>query len=412
MTNLSRVLFLVLIPTWSVSVAGQLAVPAYDEQHPQEQGLAAEETPEGEHLSSAAELERRVDSLAIQGRLDDAEDLVREALQMYPDHEGLQASAAVIDFLRAVASGTELMAAPVEADPDAASANKNADSTLVATPPEAVLLERRVDTLIQRGRLDEAQKLLDRALTEFPDYRGLQASQSWLSFRKTLKTWGSRTVWTVGSLVGAFVLLTLVLHKRSPLTAASIYVFGIYVFVLPAALLIAVLGAGIAAMAKSDHLPGSYIQHVAMVVFSCFLGAVGGAIDSSVIIANRERYSIPRDGRFAYFFFKPLNGFYLAGAMYFALLAGHIAVFEGAASTPTTWTVGLLATLTGIFSENALEKLRQVSSSLFGSSEQGRTPRDTGGVLQTAAVTSDEQVPNLDAATIPEQDAYVPAAVA
>lgn len=342
--------------------------------------------------SSAAELEIRVDNLAMQGRLEEAERLVNRALEIHPNHSGLQASASTIHILRSIGADPLL---PAESELMDLEPNTAAQPPAVPpVPAEALSLERRIDGLIIQGRLDEAQKLLDRALTDFPEYEGLHASQSMLSLRRSLRTWGNRGLWFFGIFLAVFASIILALLKRRPLTAASAYVFGVYLLALPAALLIAIAGVGVAEMAKSEQLP-SYFEHAALVIFSCFLGAVGGAIDSSVILANRERHLIPGSGQFAYFFFKPLNGFYLAGAMYFALLAGNIAVFDDSAGMPTTWTVGLLATLTGIFSENAIEKLRQVSSSLFGTVEIPKrgaalsttddAPRESSAQLSTQA---------------------------
>lgn len=69
---------------------------------------------------------------------------------------------------------------------------------------------------------------------------------------------------------------------------------------------------------------------------------------------------------FAYFFYKPIHGFFLALVMYLAVVSGQLAAFPGETAVPSLSLVALLAALTGIFSDAAIQKLREISHTLFG----------------------------------------------
>ena len=313
---------------------------------------------------SASDEEKRIDQLIDSGKFVEAETLLERALEKYPDHEGLKQSQALLMIMEQLtgASGIEK------------------SSNLVKTTNE-------IDGLILRGELEEAQQHLDRALAMYPEDEGLMASQMMVSIFKAVRyAWRQLRILVVVTLsllvlaavsIVAFIVLSV---RRRPFVAAAVYTIVVYVCCLPIACVLLIIGGALSVVWK-DLSQYPVIQHTFYGLTSGFLGAVGGAINCSVTLTRRSEDPVPEVGAFSYFFFKPLNGFYLSVAMYFALLTGNIALFKGAgAELPSVWSVGLLALLTGIFSENAIEKLRQISDTAFGATRD--TVRQLAGTVR------------------------------
>lgn len=315
---------------------------------------------------SANAREAEVDSLIAAQDYQAARSLLEASLVEFPEHEGLLASNFALTMLEHMQDDVEQF-------------SSEKGTIQVPDAAEARSLEGRVDSLIWRGRFTEARILLDRALTQFPDHRGLQASQQLLGTVNFL--WKATQTIVAAFLVLLFsssAVIGALLWRRRPLKAAAVYVTVIYMLFVPLAVGLGLVAAALEA-AEKEHagaLPHT-LEHIFLIAVAAFLGAVGGAIHGSFVLSRYHPSQVPQLSIFEFFFFKPLNGFFLAAVMYLALLSGQLALFEtDAGEPPSVWSVGLLASLTGIFAESAIEKLRQISDTLFGSQRDQVPPED------------------------------------
>ena len=333
--------------------------------------------------ADASDLERRVDGFITERNFDEATALLRFALSRYPDHPGLMASAL---WLLAEApdkalegpgmpAGTDLARdGQTVGDPEAGPATaqvlaRDFAGEVKDAQARAKQLEGEVDSLIERLEFTRARSRLETALKDFPDHEGLRASATFLSVLR-VAYW--LLIWLGLVAAGMALAVALAAWSRKPFVAAGIYVIGIYLVAIPGALLLGLIG-----MFLSTEGAPEYLRQVVLVVMSCFLGALGGAIQCSFLLAATER-TLPRRAAFRYLFYKPLNGFFLAGVMYVALMSGQLVLFGGP-SVPSTWSVALLATLTGLLSDGALARLQILGNMMFAPKEpEGQRQEDNG----------------------------------
>lgn len=306
---------------------------------------------------SADSLETYIDSLIYAGDFGAAQIMLDSALAQYPLHIGLRESVGLLEILQGF-EGLDTL--------------DIYDEYLFDS--EADALEERVDGLIAMGRLETAAAELAYARVQHPKHDGLRQSQEWLEYemaqRGFLKTSDDPFLLVfIGTAVLFVLIIGLILFfiKRRPLISAGIYISCFYIFILTSIIILYVyVYESINPTEKLTTLGPKDImyQHGMLITMTCFLGALGGTIMSTVTLAKKESHPIPESGKFAFFFFKPINGFFLAGVMYVALLSGYGLVFSGTnsgnSSIPSVFSVALLALLTGMFSDDAIEKLKSI----------------------------------------------------
>lgn len=318
----------------------------------------------------AAALEREIDALIYAGEYDQASARLEAALARFPDHPGLNASRDLLEIAQMWGSEPgQQLAESLRSLPEASL--DDLEAMQAGQDPQEVELEKRVDELISSFRFAEAQDLLKKARQQFPDSEGLRQSEQLLT---GILTFRSQVRWmAIAALAGLLSLVALIAAfvRRKPLIASGIYVTAVFAICVPLALALGLAGSAIEELFAANQLPAAFKQFF-LVCLAAFLGAVGGAINSSFILSHREGHQIPKKGTFAFFFFKPVNGFFLGAVMYLALLSGNLAVFDGSRPSPNAASIGILAALTGLFAENAIAKLRQLSDTLFG----GRASRE------------------------------------
>ena len=261
-------------------------------------------------------------------------------------------------------------------------ANVNAAATEHQAAPvdgssEAAALEKRIDTLIAEGREKEADEAIKDALQRYPNHKGIEASREALELKKALTKWvGVGATWLVAGASLALIVVVAVIvglyHKGQQLLAVGVYLTAVFVLALPLGLGMFLIMYVATDLEKSPDLPG-ILKHGFRLAIASYLGAVGGALNGSIVYSHRHRHEIPAQGNgmFAYFFYKPIHGFFLALVMYLAVVSGQLAAFPGERTVPSLSLVALMAALTGIFSDAAIQKLREISHTLFGP-----TPKD------------------------------------
>ncbi|HVF60574.1 MAG TPA: hypothetical protein VNJ70_12280 [Thermoanaerobaculia bacterium] len=334
--------------------------------------------------ADASDLEQRVDALIHERRFDEATALLRLALSRYPDHPGLMASALwllaeapekALDEAGGPAGAGPAPSTPAEIDqPGAGTAGAQVLARDLAgevkdAQARAKQLESEVDSLIERLEFGRASNRLEAALKDFPDHEGLRASATLLSVLR-VAYWLLICLGVIAA--GMAIAVALAAWSGKPFVAAGVYVIGIYLVAIPGALLLGLIG-----MFLSREGAPEYLRQAVLVVMSCFLGALGGAIQCSFLLAATER-TLRKRSAFRYLFYKPLNGFFLAGVMYVALMSGQLVLFGGP-SVPSTWSVALLATLTGLLSEGALARLQRLGNMMFAPKEpEGEKEEEAG----------------------------------
>lgn len=305
---------------------------------------------------SPDEVEMMVDRIIGAGAAPYAEALLEAGLTIYPGHSGLEGS--IVLFSQRFGRAPTVDVAG-EA-PDRAVPRERVDS-----------LENAVDALLTSWQFAEALEMLDLARDSFPLHTGLAASSGYLHpFR-------------VGKIITRVIALALIvltlaallaMRQKQPLLAARIYIGSVYLAIIP----VAVLAFGLVTLEEakagggfSDQAPR--MQHTLLIGMCAVLGALGGALISSFQLSHAKQ-----DGsqQFTRFFFQPLNGLFLAVVMYLAFLSGNLALnpSSGTSAPPAIWTIAFLAVLTGMFSEPAIERLRQLSLTLFGASRDETVP--------------------------------------
>lgn len=253
-------------------------------------------------------------------------------------------------------------------------ASSSATTASGSEADEARRVEALIDSLILAGRYDEARDQLKVARERYPNHEGLGQSEAWLEWNEAFsgKFESSISSLMLSTVVGvAFVALLVLLFYalKKPFIAAGIYLTSVFLMSLPLGVAVFALMASLAELGKSVG-PPAVVRHAAAFAVAAYLGAVGGTIDASFVLSRRNEHAVPGagHGRFAFFFFKPIHGFFLASVMYLALLTGQVAVFPSGQGTVSFAAIGLLAVLTGIFSDMAIRKLREISHTMFGSS--------------------------------------------
>ena len=319
---------------------------------------------------AAAELEAEIDEAIYSGEYDRAAALLETALASFPDHPGLNASRNLLEVAKVWDGGAaEQLAESLQSLPPETSLEDLVEAVQAGQDPEEVEFEKRVDELIGSFQFAEAQNLLKKARQRFPEAEGLRKSEQILT---GILTFRSEVRWVaIAALAGLLSLVALIAAfvRRKPLIAAGIYVTAVFAICVPLAMVLGISGSAIQDAFSANQLPPAFNQFF-LVCLAAFLGAVGGAINCSFILSHREGHQIPKKGTFAFFFFKPVNGFFLGAVMYLALLSGNLAVFDGSKPQPNEASIGILAALTGLFAENAIAKLRQLSDTLFGGRER------------------------------------------
>jgi hypothetical protein len=152
---------------------------------------------------------------------------------------------------------------------------------------------------------------------------------------------------------------------------------------------------GVIAKKKVEYLWGTheFSRETLLFVIVALAGALGGMVHSiksfAWYVGNRQlRWSwVP------FYFLKPLLGAALATVLYFVLRAG---LFSPSASTKEVSPYGFaaLAALTGLFSDQAAEKLRRVAEEFFTQAPKGK---DTVGEEPVAVTGTTGPVTLTDA---------------
>jgi hypothetical protein len=255
---------------------------------------------------------------------------------------------------------------------------------------------KKASNLLESNQVAEALQLIEEGLKLYPDNEKLKEAKSQLittkfiqsmqkSYRDTSIEDFGKFIKQAGLIFTILVLIEFVIIlmflKKSPWVASTIYITSIYIIAVPLAFAVwfsTVLVPIMELMPKEQNPMAQMMElmvvnfrHLVSLAVVAYLGAVGGAINASYIISKRDKKQVPREGVFCFFFFRPIHGLFLAAVMYLAVLSGSIAILPNVGSTtPSLVSVGLLAVLTGIFSESAIEKLRELSRSFFGTSSE------------------------------------------
>ncbi len=205
--------------------------------------------------------------------------------------------------------------------------------------------------------------------------------------RKPGNAWGE-------SYVGGWIIVLIVVV----IALAALALYGIWVFWPSES---ATGGAGIA-LTKTVHFFGydrTLSRESLFFVMIAFAGALGGMVHSlrslGVYVGNRElRWSwVP------FYFLKPVLGAALATLLYFVLRAG---LFSSSASTAQTSPYGFAAigALAGLFSDQAVEKLKKVAEELFEKPPPGKDSVSALPLAKTGAVRATSQTEATVAGTV------------
>ncbi|HEX8285040.1 MAG TPA: hypothetical protein VF588_16885 [Pyrinomonadaceae bacterium] len=232
-----------------------------------------------------------------------------------------------------------------------------------------------IPDLLLSGNTTEAKNKIAEARKSFPQDKGLLELSATVTYAALLK----KILIVVGLLAALSAIAVGIIYIWSKFVAACVYVFAVYLTAIPVgALLFLVVGPILAvtgppetdaAAAANRELQNMFIlmRQVGIATLSCCAGALGGAIAASFALVTsplRARTNV----RFSTYFFKPVNGFFIAFIMYVGVMSGQLAFSSsgGELGDQARWSICLLAILSGFFSDAAIEKLREIKQALFG----------------------------------------------
>ncbi len=233
-----------------------------------------------------------------------------------------------------------------------------------------------IPDLLLSGNIAEAKNKVAEAKKAFPQDKKLSELSTIVTYVGLLK----KILILVGGLAALSAIVVGVIYIWSKFVAACVYIFAVYLTSIPiGALLFLVVGPILAisatpttaadAGASTPEIQNmlTLFKQVGLAALSCCAGALGGAMAASfnlVTAAPRAKANM----RFSTYFFKPVNGFFIAFIMYVGVMSGQLAFSSsgGELGDQARWSICLLAILSGFFSDAAIEKLREIKQALFG----------------------------------------------
>lgn len=233
-----------------------------------------------------------------------------------------------------------------------------------------------IPDLLLSGNIAEAKTKVAEAKKAFPQDKKLSELGTIVTYVGLLK----KILILVGLLAALSVIVVGVIYIWSKFVAACVYIFAVYLTSIPiGALLFLVIGPILAISGPPTATDGgaattqeiqnmlTLFKQVGLATLSCCAGALGGAMAASFSLVT----STPKaksNVRFSTYFFKPVNGFFIAFIMYVGVMSGQLAFSSsgGELGDQARWSICLLAILSGFFSDAAIEKLREIKQALFG----------------------------------------------
>lgn len=236
-------------------------------------------------------------------------------------------------------------------------------------------LKDEIPDLLLSGNTAEAKNKIAEAKKQFPQDKELSELSTVVTYAALLK----KILILVGLLAALSAISVGIIYIWSKFVAACVYVFAVYLTSLPIAILLFLVVGPILVLgttAETANAAGSerelqnmlnLLKQVGLATLSCCAGALGGALAASfalVTAPQRTRSNL----RFSTYFFKPVNGFFIAFIMYIGVMSGQLAFSSsgGELGDQARWSICLLAILSGFFSDAAIEKLREIKQALFG----------------------------------------------
>jgi hypothetical protein len=229
--------------------------------------------------------------------------------------------------------------------------------------------------LLLSGNTTEARNKINEARKSFPQARELSDLSTLVTYVALLK----KILISVGLLAILSAISVGIIYIWSRFVAACVYIFAVYLTSLPIAILLFLVIGPILALATPPEATGdvsstremqnflALLKQVALATLSCCAGALGGAMAASFALVTSPLRVRP-NLRFSTYFFKPVNGFFIAFIMYVGVMSGQLAFSSsgGELGDQARWSICLLAILSGFFSDAAIEKLREIKQALFG----------------------------------------------
>lgn len=233
-----------------------------------------------------------------------------------------------------------------------------------------------IPDLLLSGNTTGAKNKINEIRKKFPQDRELSELSTVVTYAGLLK----KLLILVGLLAALSAISVGIIYIWSKFVAACVYIFAVYLTSIPIGVLLFLVVGPILAIGNMTEAAGRAggsereLQNVltlfkqgGLATLSCCAGALGGAMSASFALVTaplRTRSNV----RFSTYFFKPVNGFFIAFIMYVGVMSGQLAFSNsgGELGDQARWSICLLAILSGFFSDAAIEKLREIKQALFG----------------------------------------------